>query len=231
MTLSAAPVGQRLCHTGGTLLRYARCVFYAREGPRLACERKQKPCTLHRRYAVIDVETTGFNPQVDRVVEMACAIVDGGRIVSTWSSLVNPRCPIPARVSRVHGIEDRHVIDAPPFELAVRDLLAHCANAIPVAHNASFDRKFLEPLQRRPWLCTVALARRAFPEAPTHGNQKLRAYLGIDAQLDRRIVAHRALDDAIVTAHILMRCLERESRKRASRRREPYEMSFGEQFA
>ncbi len=176
---------------------------------------------MHRRYAVVDVETTGFDPLADRVVEIACTIVDGGRIVSTWASLVDPQRAIPPRVTRVHGIADRHVRGAPTFDVAARELLRRCDGARPVAHNASFDRRFLAPLDDRPWICTVALARRAFPNAPAYGNQSLRRYLEIDAAIGggRTIVAHRALDDTLVTAHILMKCLEREALDREAERR------------
>ena len=179
-------------------------------------------------YAVIDVETTGFDPVADRVVEMACTIVDGGRIVSTWTSLVDPQRAIPPRVTRVHGIADRDVRGAPTFDAAARDLVRHCEGAQPVAHNASFDRRFLAPLDDRPWLCTIALARRAYPGAPAYGNQSLRRYLQIDAALgaEHRIVAHRALDDTLVTAHILLRCLEREALDSEAERRGAGALTF-----
>ncbi len=171
------------------------------------------------RYAVIDVETTGFSAVTDRVVEMACVLVDGNAIVETWSTLVDPRRPIPLYATRVHGITDEDVLGAPGFEFAQRQLHRRCRGRTVVAHNAAFDLRFLPALQRMPSLCTVRLARRAFPRAPNHRNQTLRAYLGMDDDSDvARFAAHRALGDAVVTAHILLRCL-RVLRRRAAMRR------------
>ena len=65
-----------------------------------------------RRFAVIDVETTGFSPVADRVVEFACVIVQDRRIEYTWSTLVNPLRPIPRYATAVHGITDEHVANA-----------------------------------------------------------------------------------------------------------------------
>lgn len=162
------------------------------------------------RYAVVDVETTGFSPVNDRVVEIACVLVENGRIAGSWSTLVDPKRPIPAYATRVHGIGDADVLGAPAFEAAQRELRRRCVGATVVAHNASFDLGFLPGLANLPSLCTVQLARRWFPDAPNHKNQTLRAYLGIDR--DPRFAglpAHRALGDAMVTAGILIRCLER----------------------
>lgn len=161
------------------------------------------------RYAVIDLETTGFSAVHDAVVEMACVIVHGRVIVDTWSTLVNPGRTIPAYATRVHGITDEDVANAPSFELAQRRLYHMCRGSTVVAHNASFDLGFLPALHRLPSLCTVRLARRAFPDAPNFKNQTLRTYLNLDrdAQL-AAFPAHRALGDAMVTAHILLRCLK-----------------------
>jgi DNA polymerase III epsilon subunit family exonuclease len=160
------------------------------------------------RYAVIDLETTGFSAVNDRVVEMACVLVENRIIVDHWSTLVNPRRPIPAYATRVHGITDDHVAGAPSFELAQRQLYRRCRGTTVVAHNAAFDLAFLPALRRLPSLCTVHLARRAFPNAPNYKNQTLRAYLELDRDPTlAAFPAHRALGDAMVTANILLRCL------------------------
>lgn len=166
------------------------------------------PDAADMRYAVIDLETTGFSAVNDRVVEMACVLVHNREIVEHWSTLVNPGLPIPSYATRVHGITDEDVVAAPSFELAQRQLYRRCRGATVVAHNAVFDLAFLPALNRLPSLCTVRLARRAFPNAPNYKNQTLRAYL----QLDRdptlaAFPAHRALGDAMVTANVLIRCL------------------------
>ncbi|MFN2450055.1 MAG: PolC-type DNA polymerase III [Candidatus Baltobacteraceae bacterium] len=161
------------------------------------------------RYAVIDLETTGFNPREDRVVEMACVLVEDGHVGRSWSTLVDPQRSIPPHATRVHGICDADVAGAPPFMRAQRALHGLCAGATVVAHNARFDLSFLPLLERLPSLCTVQLARRCFPNAPNHKCQTLREYLQIDLP---GVQAHRALGDALVTAAILVRCLQRYDR-------------------
>lgn len=161
------------------------------------------------RFAVIDVETTGFDPRVDRVVEMACVIVDGGIVSQTWSTLVDPEVPIPSYATRVHGISDRDVVGAPNFAFAQWHLAERCWGATVAAHNAAFDLGFLPRLRDHPVVCTLALARHTFPDAPNFKNQTLRTYLGIEIARAGGLVAHRALDDALVTAHVLIRCFER----------------------
>jgi DNA polymerase III epsilon subunit-like protein len=159
------------------------------------------------RYAVVDVETTGFSPRTDRLVEVACVLVDGAEIAGSWSTLVNPGIPIPWRASQVHGIRDSHVAGAPNPRIAMAALESRCAARLLVAHSAPFDLSFLGwPAQQA--LCTVRLARALFPEAPDHKNQTLRAFLRLDRFLGD-LGAHRALDDALVTAHILMACRRR----------------------
>jgi DNA polymerase III epsilon subunit-like protein len=163
-----------------------------------------------QRFAVVDVETTGFSHLRDRVVEMACVILDGGHIVDTWSSLVNPEIPIPEFATAVHGISDEDVLDAPLFPEAQAAIARRCAGATVVAHNLAFDIGFLPALSTRPTVCSLRLARQAFPNAPNHKNQTLRHYLGIDRDPALEgATAHRALGDALVTASILLRCLKR----------------------
>jgi DNA polymerase-3 subunit epsilon len=160
------------------------------------------------RYAVVDVETTGFSPTGDGVVEVACVLLQNGRVERRWSSLVNPGCPIPIRATDVHGITDDDVAQSPALADLEGELMVLCAGATIVAHNASFDLGFLTMLRSQPVICTLALARRAFPHAPNHKNQTLRAYLDIDRDpMLRGLQAHRALADAQVTAAILLRCL------------------------
>jgi DNA polymerase-3 subunit epsilon len=162
------------------------------------------------RYAVVDVETTGFSPREDRVVEVACVLLDARlRIAGGFSSLVDPGRPIPHYATGVHGISDADVCGAPALAALVPRLRAATAGATVVAHNASFDRRFLDCLADREWLCTLKLARAAFPEAPAYGNQFLRRYLNIHDPRLRGRAAHRAYADALVTAGVLRACLAR----------------------
>jgi exodeoxyribonuclease X len=160
-------------------------------------------------FAVVDVETTGIDPATDRVVEVACVLTRGGRIIQTFSTLVHPERPIPASASAVHHITDTMVADAPRLANVAPSIAAMCADAIVVAHNASFDLSFLPFLNHRPVLCSMRLAQRVVPDAPNHKNQVLRYHLGIDLSGLTDVIAHRALGDAEITSRILAICLER----------------------
>ncbi|HET6274607.1 MAG TPA: 3'-5' exonuclease [Candidatus Cybelea sp.] len=164
---------------------------------------------LHERYCVIDVETTGFSPVYDRVVEIACALVDGDRIVERWATLVNPCIPIPPSATAIHGITDEMVADAPVIESALRHARRLSGERVVAAHCARFDLSFVGGSMTGTALCTMLLARAIFPEAPNHKNQTLRRYLRIDRVAGEELAAHRALGDALVTAHVLIACRRR----------------------
>jgi DNA polymerase III epsilon subunit family exonuclease len=160
-------------------------------------------------FAVVDVETTGIDPARDRVVEVACVLVRNRQIVHAFSSLVNPGCAIRASAFAVHGIDDAMVANAPTLAGIVTDLQALCTEAVVVAHNASFDLAFLPFLNTRPHLCSMRLAQRVVPDAPSYKNQVLRHHLAVDIADARDITPHRALGDVHVTAAILRVCLDR----------------------
>jgi DNA polymerase III epsilon subunit family exonuclease len=163
---------------------------------------------------VVDVETTGFSPVLDRIVEIACVSVDDDAVVGRWATLVDPGIPIPPRATEVHGITDAMVRGAPSLDRALAELRMHTADRTFVAHHARFDLSFLNRLERsRDAICTMRLARALVPEAPDHKNQTLRAFFEINRRLDEGVGAHRALDDALVTAHVLMACRHRFSRR------------------
>ena len=161
------------------------------------------------RYCVIDVETTGFSPVADRVVEIGCAEVEDDQIVARWSTLVNPGRAIPAEATAVHGITDAMVARAPGLRLALRYARRLCRGRIVAAHSARFDLSFVGRSVAVEALCTMRLARALFPEAPNHKNQTLRQFLNIDGRAGESFSAHRALGDALVTAHILIACRRR----------------------
>ncbi|MDX1688825.1 MAG: exonuclease domain-containing protein [Candidatus Promineifilaceae bacterium] len=171
---------------------------------------------------IVDTETTGLSPAYGhRVVEIGAIRLEGWREVGRLNQLVNPGRPIEPGASRVNGIYDSDVADAPPFIDVAADLRRLMEGALLVAHNARFDASFLEAefsvvaYQRpefdaavpNPWLCTLQLARNCF----YFGRNNLGA---IAARLGVRVGrAHRALNDVYVTAEILKR-MARELRER-----------------
>lgn len=160
------------------------------------------------RYAVIDFETNGLMPgQGGRALEVAAVLVDGGRVVDSWASLMNPRVPVPAFITALTGITSSMVRSAPAPAEVMRQVHDFVGDATLVAHNASFDRKFwqhelaLAGRRTEPgFLCTVLLARRLYPWAPNHKLGTLAALHNIEAEGRH----HRALADAGMTAHLFL---------------------------
>jgi len=92
---------------------------------------------------VIDFETTGLDPTLDRVLEMGLVTFDGGELVGRQNWLINPQIPVPEEARRIHGISDEDLANAPRFEEVFPEALALLSNRLPVAYNAGFDKKFL----------------------------------------------------------------------------------------
>lgn len=165
------------------------------------------------RYAVIDFETTGMSPyHGDRATEIGAVLVEDGKIVDRYQSLMNPGRPIPSFIVSLTGITNDMVKAAPMPAQVMQEVNAFVSGAILVAHNASFDRKFWEAesalagvVSQHQFLCTVLLSRRLYPWAPSH---KLRSLVELH-QLPTTGTYHRALADAEMTANLFMR-MERD---------------------
>lgn len=161
------------------------------------------------RIAVIDFETTGLSPAMgDRATEVAIVLLEGGRVVDRFQSLMNAGVRIPSFIESLTGISNAMVAAAPPASRVMAEA-SRFVGALPmVAHNASFDRRFwIAELARlalpapQPFACTMLLSRRLYPEASSHK-------LGTLAALHRLPSAgraHRALADAEVAATLLAR--------------------------
>lgn len=159
--------------------------------------------------AIVDLETTGGRAARDRVTEVGVVLVDAGRAVTEHAWLVHPGVRIPPFISRLTGIDDGLVADAPPFERRAHELLELLEGRLFIAHNARFDFGFLRAefarldLRFTPRvLCSARLSRRLFPEHRRHNLDSLVARHGLEVA--RR---HRALDDARAVWHWLDRAV------------------------
>ncbi len=162
------------------------------------------------KFVVCDVETTGLNPVYDRIIEIALIRIENLKIVDKFSTLINPGTFIPPIITKLTGIKNEDVFNAPKFSdviLKVRDFLQ---DAIFVAHNASFDYKFLlhsflreniYPPQNLT-LCTKLLARRVVSGLESYGLKSLTSFFKI-----QNLNPHRAYGDALATTHLLLRLL------------------------
>lgn len=164
-------------------------------------------------FAIIDVETTGCNPLLDRIIEVAVVRTDGK---GKFSTLVSPGRFLPPFITRLTGISDHDLEDAPRFQEIAPELADLLEGAVFVAHNARFDYAFVRNEFKRlgvsfsaPTLCTVRLSRKLFPRHRKHS---------LESIIERHDIAveqrHRALDDAQAVEAFLS--LAREEKGAAS---------------
>lgn len=166
-------------------------------------------------FVVCDVETTGLSPIHNRIIEIALVRIEKFKIVDSFSTLINPETFIPPFITQLTGIRNEDVFDAPKFSDVVLYIREFLKEAIFVAHNASFDHKFLihsflrENLipPNNQVLCTKLLAKRIIPGLESYGLKSLTSYFKI-----RNLQAHRAFGDALATTHLLLKLIEEGSK-------------------
>jgi DNA polymerase III epsilon subunit family exonuclease len=157
-----------------------------------------------RELVVIDTETTGTDPKMTDLVEIAAVKVKGTKIVDRWSTFVNPGRPIVG--NQMHGITDKDVKGAPSPKEAVDKLLAFVGDATVVGHNVGFDLGFIEAARGDgfrftpgSYLDTLVIAREGYPGSESYKLADLARFFGVDLTQ-----SHRALPDAEATANLLL---------------------------
>ena len=166
--------------------------------------------SLQEDYVVFDLETTGFSPESNRIIEIGAVKVQNGSIVDRFSTFVNPQVPIPFRIEQLTSINDSMVLDAPVIEEILPKFMEFCEGCVMVAHNADFDMSFIKMNCKRMGIdCnptiidTVALARILLPNLNRFKLDTVAKALNIS--LDNH---HRAVDDAGCTAEIFVKFIE-----------------------
>ncbi len=155
-------------------------------------------------FAIIDIETTGNSYKFGQITEIAIIQHNGKEVTGTFSSLVKPEMDIPLFITRLTGISNEMVKDAPPFFKIARKIVELTAGRTFVAHNVHFDYKFIKEEYKRlgydfnrKTLCTVKLSRKFFPGHKSYSLGKLCSDKGI--VINGR---HRAAGDALATAKL-----------------------------
>ena len=163
-------------------------------------------------YVVVDVETTGGCKPGHRITEIGAVKVIGGKVIDSWSSLINPERRVPHFITRLTGISNDMVEDAPLFCEVIDDLERFMQDCIFVAHNVNFDYGFfkleygrLERAFSMPKLCTVREMRKYYPGSKSYSLGKLTKEYGLS--LDNH---HRALCDAQAAAELLIMVNEKK---------------------
>lgn len=159
-------------------------------------------------FIVLDFETTGLTPtDGSRATEVAAVLVRDGEIVDKFQSLMNCGVTIPPFIQELTGITNRMVRDAPPCSEVMREFRDFIGDTPLVAHNASFDKKFLDAelarigiKAKQPIACSMRIARRIYQKAPNHrlGTLVKFAHIKTDG------VFHRALADSEMTARLIL---------------------------
>lgn len=172
-------------------------------------------------YVVIDFETTGFNPYNDKIIQVAAVKYHNHEQVDQFVSYVNPERSIPDRITSLTGITNYRVSDAPTIEEVLPLFLAFLHTNVIVAHNASFDMRFLKsnvnmlglPEPKNNVIDTVFLAKKYMKHAPNHKLETLKRMLGI------RLSSHNAFDDCITCAAVYQKCaaVEEEGKRKANK--------------
>ena len=161
-------------------------------------------------YVVFDIETTGFSPLYNKIIEIGAVKVSKGEIVDKFSTFVNPEEPIPYRIEQLTSINDGMVIDAPVIDKILPEFLKFCEGAVMVAHNADFDMSFIISEGKKLGIerdytivDTVALARMLLPHISKYKLDNVAKALNVSLENH-----HRAVDDAGCTAEIFVKFIE-----------------------
>ncbi|WP_316799330.1 exonuclease domain-containing protein [Pedobacter frigidisoli] len=163
-------------------------------------------------YAVVDIETTGGHASANGITEVAINIHDGSEIVESYSTLVNPKRPVPMHITALTGIDDEMLVNAPLFEDVALQIYQLLHDKVFVAHNVNFDYSFLKhhlaaagyELNCRK-LCTVRLSRKLIPGKSSYSLGKLCSALQIPIQN-----RHRAAGDADATSILFKLLLDHD---------------------
>jgi DNA polymerase-3 subunit epsilon len=160
-------------------------------------------------FCIVDIETTGPSTKSATVIEIGAIKYQNGTIIDRYESFIYA-AEVPPIIEELTGITTEDLVNAPKLPTVMAEFRLFLADAVFVAHNASFDYSFLSAMMRQcdlgpllnRYLCTIDLAHRTI-EAQKYGLRYLSEHLGLDASNH-----HRAYSDAFNTVKILEVCLE-----------------------
>lgn len=164
---------------------------------------------MKTKIVAFDLETTGLSPiKGHRVVEIGAVRIEDGQPGEVFHSLIDAGRPLGKRAFRISGITDAMLRGGPSPGEVLRNFRVFCGNATLVAHNAPFDKLFLQyEYSRFGWglrnrlICTVQMSRQRLPDLPNYRLETVARHL-LDAPVMENHRLHRALDDARLTAQI-----------------------------
>ena len=148
----------------------------------------------------LDLETTGLNKDEDDIIEIGAARFEGGELLETYGTLVDPGRAIPDRITAITGITTEDLIGAPSIRQALPELRRFIGNSPIIGHRVDFDLGFLNRYgvgTHNLAIDTYDLASVLLPTAPRYNLTHLTSEFGLELEH-----AHRALDDAVATGRL-----------------------------
>ncbi|MCR1898110.1 PolC-type DNA polymerase III [Irregularibacter muris] len=174
---------------------------------------------LDQTFIVFDIETTGLSPDKNQITEIGAVKIKNQQVIDRFSTLINPECPIPLKITELTGITDEMVENQPKISEVLPTFLEFCDDAVLVAHNAKFDISFIKNKAfemgrqvNNTILDTLALARMSLPQLKRHRLNNLAKYFDV-----KLLNHHRAVDDAEATAEIFMNLINMAKDKGANK--------------
>ncbi|WP_035165590.1 PolC-type DNA polymerase III [Caloramator sp. ALD01] len=178
-----------------------------------------RDCSLDGEFIVFDIETTGFNPQTDEIIEIGAVKIKNYQIVDRFSVLINPERHISEEIQKLTGITNEMVMDKETIIDILPKFIEFIGDGVLVAHNAKFDTGFLREKFKKfnlqfnySILDTLPLARWLLPDLKRHKLNVIAEHLGISLENH-----HRAVDDAEATAHIFLKFVDMLKEKEISK--------------
>lgn len=167
--------------------------------------------SLDDTFVVFDIETTGLSKETESITEIGAVKVVDGKIIDRFSTFVNPERPIPAEITKLTGITNEMVADAPVITEILPKFLEFCQDAVLVAHNANFDTGFIRLNAERKCgievkntvLDTLELSRALLPELKKHKLDIICEQMGVSLEGH-----HRAVNDAEATAEVFLKFID-----------------------
>ena len=167
-------------------------------------------------YTIVDIETTGLSRRRHKITEIAALKFNGDQIIGKFETLINPLCNIPPKITRLTGITNEMVSDAPCIEEKIDEFNDFLGDDIFVGHNATFDYNFLDYNLNKclgnnlnnDKLCTMRLSRRLVPNLPNNKLSTITRFYDLKHEN-----AHRAMADVKVTYRILRKFLNELSKR------------------
>lgn len=167
--------------------------------------------TLDDEFTVFDIETTGLSNINDEIIEIGAVKIKEGKIIDTFETFVNPKIPISSFITKLTGIDESMVKDAPSIEEILPKFLEFSSNSVLVAHNANFDVSFIKSKAKKfnlnvnnTVLDTLELSRHLYKDLKNYKLDTLAEHLQV--KLEHH---HRAVDDARATAEIFIKTIDR----------------------